>query len=146
MTQLWQPSREIIHDLENNFKQNNILKLKQIFPEVFCKDQIDFEKLKLVLGAENLAGVGERYQLDAVETSSVVYSISRRILKHEHAQKHPSYPVSGFGYPQRHHAPSRVAAAANLLGRGHHHRNAHHPRHARTRRKNLPLQRLERRV
>jgi len=32
--------------------------------------------------------VGERYQLDAVETSSVVYSISRRILKHEHAQKH----------------------------------------------------------
>ena len=64
MAQLWQPSREIIHDLENNFKQNNILKLKQIFPEVFCKDQIDFEKLKLVLGAENLAGVGERYQLD----------------------------------------------------------------------------------
>ena len=55
---------EIIHDLENNFKQNNILKLKQIFPEVFCEDQIDFEKLKLVLGAENLAGVGERYQLD----------------------------------------------------------------------------------
>ena len=32
--------------------------------------------------------MGERYQLDAVETSSVVYSISRRILKHEHAQKH----------------------------------------------------------
>ena len=34
--------------------------------------------------------MGECYQLDAVETSSVVYSISRRILKHEHAQKHPS--------------------------------------------------------
>ena len=68
--QLWQPNRtepnrtEIIHDLENNFKQNNILKLKQIFPEVFCEDQVDFEKLKLVLGAENLAGAGERYQLD----------------------------------------------------------------------------------
>ena len=60
-----EPNRtEIIHDLENNFKQNNILKLKQIFPEVFCEDQIDFEKLKLVLGAENLAGAGERYQLD----------------------------------------------------------------------------------
>ena len=28
-----------------------------------------------------------------VETSSVVYSISRRILKHEHAQKHPSHPA-----------------------------------------------------
>lgn len=62
--QLWQPNRKIIHDLENNSKQNNILKLKQIFPEVFCEDQIDFEKLKLVLGAENLAGAGERYQLD----------------------------------------------------------------------------------
>ncbi|PKT92428.1 site-specific DNA-methyltransferase [Neisseria meningitidis] len=60
-----EPNRtEIIHDLENNFKQNNILKLKQLFPEVFCEDQIDFEKLKLVLGAENLAGAGERYQLD----------------------------------------------------------------------------------
>ena len=60
-----EPNRtEIIHDLENNFKQNNILKLKQLFPEVFCEDQIDFEKLKLVLGADNLAGEGERYQLD----------------------------------------------------------------------------------
>ena len=59
-----QHSTAIIHDLENNFKQNNILKLKQLFPEVFCEDQIDFEKLKLVLGAENLAGAGERYQLD----------------------------------------------------------------------------------
>ena len=60
-----EPNRtEIIHDLENNFKQNNILKLKQLFPEVFCEDQINFEKLKLVLGAENLAGAGERYQLD----------------------------------------------------------------------------------
>ena len=60
-----EPNRtEIIHDLENNLKQNNILKLKKLFPEVFCEGQIDFEKLKLVLGAENLAGAGERYQLD----------------------------------------------------------------------------------
>ena len=60
-----EPNRtEIIHGLENNFKQNSILKIKQLFPEVFCEDQIDFEKLKLVLGAENLAGAGERYQLD----------------------------------------------------------------------------------
>ena len=28
-----------------------------------------------------------------VEISSVVYSISRRILKHEHAQKHPPHPA-----------------------------------------------------
>ena len=60
-----EPNRtEIIHHLEHNFKQNKILKLKQLFPEVFCEDQIDFEKLKLVLGAENLADAGERYQLD----------------------------------------------------------------------------------
>ena len=35
-----------------------MLKLKQlfpeVFPEVFSEDQIDFEKLKLVLGAEKL--------------------------------------------------------------------------------------------
>jgi len=28
----------------------NILKLKQLFPEVFAEDSIDFEKLKAVLG------------------------------------------------------------------------------------------------
>ena len=32
-------------------------------------------------------------QAKGVETSSVVYSISRRILKHEHAQKHPPHPT-----------------------------------------------------
>ena len=32
-------------------------------------------------------------QGDRVEISSVVYSISRRILKHEHAQKPPSPPA-----------------------------------------------------
>ena len=57
-----------------------------------------------------------------------------------------AHPVSGLGHPQRRHAPSRVAAAANLLGHGRSHRNAHHPRHAGTRRRNPPLQRLARRV
>ena len=57
-----------------------------------------------------------------------------------------AHPVSGFGHPQRRHAPSRVAAAANLLGHGRSHRNAHHPRHAGTRRRNPPLQRLKGRV
>ena len=28
----------------------NIKKLKQIFPEVFCEESIDFEKLQTVLG------------------------------------------------------------------------------------------------
>ena len=33
-----------------------------------------------------------------VETSSVVYSISRRILKHEHAQKHPPHSAPPLSY------------------------------------------------
>ena len=69
-TQLWQPNRtepnrtEIIHDLENNFTKNKILQLKTLFPEAFCEDQIDWEKLKLILGADNLAHQNERYQLN----------------------------------------------------------------------------------
>ena len=69
-TQLWQPNRtepnrtEIIHDLENNFIKNKLLELKNIFPEAFCEDQIDWEKLKLILGADNLAHQNERYQLN----------------------------------------------------------------------------------
>ena len=64
-TQLWQPNRtEIIHDLENNFNGNKILKLKSLFPEAFCENQIDWEKLKLILGADNLAHQNERYQLN----------------------------------------------------------------------------------
>ena len=69
-TQLWQPNRtepnrtEIIHDLENNFIKNKLLELRNIFPEAFCEDQIDWEKLKLILGADNLAHQNERYQLN----------------------------------------------------------------------------------
>ena len=74
-TQLWQPNRtepnrtepnrtEIIHDLENNFTKNKILQLKSLFPEAFCEEQIDWEKLKLILGADNLAHQNERYQLN----------------------------------------------------------------------------------
>ena len=60
-----EPNRtEIIHDLENNFIKNKSLELKNIFPEAFCEDQIDWEKLKLILGADNLADVNERYQLN----------------------------------------------------------------------------------
>ena len=64
-TQLWQPNRtELIHDLENNFNKNKILQLKSLFPEAFCENQIDWEKLKLILGADNLAHQNERYQLN----------------------------------------------------------------------------------
>nr|WP_232504865.1 site-specific DNA-methyltransferase [Neisseria sp. KEM232] len=60
-----EPNRtEIIHDLENNFTQNKILQLKSLFPEAFCEEQIDWEKLKLILGADNLAHQNERYQLN----------------------------------------------------------------------------------
>ncbi|OOS25588.1 site-specific DNA-methyltransferase [Moraxella pluranimalium] len=54
---------KVAHDLEDNFKQNKILQLKQLFPEIFCEEQIDFEKLKLVLGEDNLCTQNERYQL-----------------------------------------------------------------------------------
>ena len=39
---------------------NNIQKLKEIFPEVFCEDKIDFEKLQTVLG-EYTDNDNERY-------------------------------------------------------------------------------------
>lgn len=60
-----EPNRtEIIHDLENNFTKNKTLQLKSLFPEAFCENQIDWEKLKLILGADNLAHQNERYQLN----------------------------------------------------------------------------------
>lgn len=55
---------KVAHDLEDSFKQNKILQLKQLFPEIFCEEQIDFEKLKLVLGEDNLCTQNERYQLN----------------------------------------------------------------------------------
>ena len=62
-TQLWQPNRtEIIQ--ENSITYNKINELKQIFPEVFAENKIDWEKLKLVLGEDNLAHQNERYQLN----------------------------------------------------------------------------------
>ncbi|WP_425452133.1 site-specific DNA-methyltransferase [Suttonella indologenes] len=53
-----------MHGLQNDLTQNNILKLKALFPEIFCENQIDFEKLKLILGTENLCDSNERYQLN----------------------------------------------------------------------------------
>ncbi|MBO7081868.1 MAG: site-specific DNA-methyltransferase [Neisseriaceae bacterium] len=38
--------------------------LKAIFPEIFCENQIDFAKLKAILGESNLAPANERYTLD----------------------------------------------------------------------------------
>ncbi|AUX60556.1 site-specific DNA-methyltransferase [Simonsiella muelleri ATCC 29453] len=49
---------------ENSIIYNKINELKQIFPEVFAENKIDWEKLKLVLGEDNLAHQNERYQLN----------------------------------------------------------------------------------
>ena len=58
-----EPNRtEIIQ--ENSISCNKINELKQIFPEVFAENKIDWEKLKLVLGEDNLAHQNERYQLN----------------------------------------------------------------------------------
>ena len=58
-----EPNRtEIIR--ESEYKINKINELKSVFPEVFCENQIDWEKLKLILGEENLAHHHERYQLN----------------------------------------------------------------------------------
>ena len=58
-----EPNRtEIIQ--ENSIIYNKINELKQIFPEVFAENKIDWEKLKLVLGEDNLAHQNERYQLN----------------------------------------------------------------------------------
>ncbi len=43
-----------------NIKDDNISKLREIFPEVFNEDKIDFEKLKVVLG-ENIDKKDEKY-------------------------------------------------------------------------------------
>ena len=44
----------------NDIVSENIQKLKQIFPEVFCEDSVDFKKLQAVLG-EYIDDDKERY-------------------------------------------------------------------------------------
>uniref|UniRef100_UPI0035A06143 site-specific DNA-methyltransferase n=1 Tax=Neisseria weixii TaxID=1853276 RepID=UPI0035A06143 len=48
----------------NTILNGNLAKLKSLFPEVFSENQIDFEKLKLALGEDNLCAQNERYQLN----------------------------------------------------------------------------------
>ncbi len=43
--------------------QYNVDKIKEIFPEVFCEDKIDFDKLRLVLG-DNVEDREERYEFN----------------------------------------------------------------------------------
>ncbi|WP_077315830.1 site-specific DNA-methyltransferase [Basilea psittacipulmonis] len=52
-------------DRENSlYIENKIEQLKQIFPEIFCEEKVDVEKLKLVLGEENIDLNNERYHLN----------------------------------------------------------------------------------
>ncbi|WP_455538726.1 hypothetical protein [Terrisporobacter sp.] len=44
-----------------DLKEYNLEKFKKIFPEVFCEDKIDFEKLRLLLGDE-IEDKEERYE------------------------------------------------------------------------------------
>lgn len=43
---------------------HRIQQFQSLFPEAFCENQIDWEKLKLILGADNLCESNERYQLN----------------------------------------------------------------------------------
>jgi adenine-specific DNA-methyltransferase len=43
--------------------EDKLAQLKQLFPEVFAEDKVDFDKLKLILGEETLAKE-ERYELN----------------------------------------------------------------------------------
>lgn len=45
-----------------NIAEDKKRQLRQLFPEVFSEDRIDFEKLKLILGEDGVAG-RERYEL-----------------------------------------------------------------------------------
>ena len=55
--------------------KNKILDLKSILPEVFCEDKIDWEKLKLVLGEDNLSSENERYQLNWAGKSAAYHTL-----------------------------------------------------------------------
>ena len=51
--------------------EENIQKLKQIFPDVFTEDKVDFEKLQQVLG-EYVEDSNERYNFCLLYTSRCV--------------------------------------------------------------------------
>lgn len=46
--------------------KQNISKLKEIFPEAFCEDKVDFERLQEVLG-NYIEDKEERYRLQSIQ-------------------------------------------------------------------------------
>ncbi|XXQ67648.1 site-specific DNA-methyltransferase [Neisseriaceae bacterium B1] len=59
-----EPNRTEIITNNQTLINEKLQQIKQLFPEIFCENQIDFEKLKLILGADNLCDSNERYQLN----------------------------------------------------------------------------------
>lgn len=59
-----EPNRTEIITNNQTLINEKLQQIKQLFPEIFCENQIDWEKLKLILGAENLCAQNERYQLN----------------------------------------------------------------------------------
>ena len=54
----------LTHLQASDYLADKIAHLKALFPEIFCENQIDFDKLKAILGESNLAPANERYTLD----------------------------------------------------------------------------------
>ena len=71
-----------------NIVQDNIEKLKEIFPEIVTEDKIDFEKLQLILG-ENIDDSDERYnftwpgKIEAIKESQKTSTGTLRPCKEE---------------------------------------------------------------
>lgn len=62
-----------------NITENQKVKLKELFPEVFTEDKIDFDKLKVALGEQ--VDIGERYSLTWKGKSNVFRAIQETTTK-----------------------------------------------------------------
>ncbi len=62
----------------SDIKQDKLDKLKELFPEVFTEDRVDWEKLKAALG-EDINFSNERYVLNWVGKSDAFRALQARI-------------------------------------------------------------------
>lgn len=60
-----------------NIKQETLDKLKELFPEVFAEDKVDWEKLKAALG-EDINFSNERYVLNWAGKSDAFRALQAR--------------------------------------------------------------------
>ena len=54
---------EMLKGISLDLKEENLNRLKEIFPEVFEEGKVDFEKLRLLLG-DNVEEKEERYEFN----------------------------------------------------------------------------------